>query len=69
MSEFVGIYVGECILCFTMSWKITVWYIGVAFIITLISIFCVYFSSKAEILISSSQLGEILSDNLYQLII
>ena len=57
MSEFVGIYVGECILCFTMSWKITVWYIGVAFIITLISIFCVYFSSKAEILISSSQLG------------
>ena len=24
MSEFVGIYVGECILCFTMSWKITV---------------------------------------------
>ncbi len=57
MSEFVGIYVGECILCFTMSWKITVWYIGVAFIITLISIFYVYFSSKAEILISSSQLG------------
>ena len=24
MSEFFGIYVGECILCFTMSWKITV---------------------------------------------
>ncbi len=57
MSEFVGIYVGECILGFAMSWKITVWYIGVAFIITLISIFYVYFSSKAEILISSSQLG------------
>ncbi len=40
-----------------------------SFTTSLIFILFVYFSSKAEILISSSQLGEILSDNLYQLII
>ena len=68
MSEFIGLYVGEIILCFTISWEITLWFIAVAVIISLISILYVYFSSKAEILISSSQFGEILSDNLHNYI-
>jgi ATP-binding cassette subfamily B (MDR/TAP) protein 1 len=68
MSEFIGLYVGEIILCFTISWEITVWYIAVFILITLIAIFYVYFSSKVERLISSSQFGEILSDNLHNFI-
>ena len=59
MSEFIGLYVGEIILCFTISWEITVWYIAVFILITLIAIFYVYFSSKVERLISSSQFGAI----------
>ena len=68
MSEFIGLYIGEIILCFTISWEITLWFIAVAIIISIISILYVYFSSKAEILISSSQFGEILSDNLHNFI-
>ena len=68
ISEFVGMYVGEIILCFTISWEITLWFIAVSVLISLISILYVYFSSKAEILISSSQFGEILSDNLHNYI-
>ena len=68
MSEFIGLYIGEIILCFTISWEIALWFIAVAIIISLISILYVYFSSRAEILISSSQFGEILSDNLHNFI-
>lgn len=68
MSEFIGLYVGEIILGFTISWEITVWFIAAFILITLISIFYVYFSSKVERLISSSQFGEILSDNLHNYI-
>ena len=68
ISEFVGMYVGEIILCFTINWEITLWFIAVSVIISLISIIYVYFSSKTEILISSSQFGEILSDNLHNFI-
>ena len=68
ISEFIGLYVGEIILGFTISWEITVWFIGIGLIITLISVIYVYFSSKVERLISSSQFGEILSDNLHNYI-
>ena len=68
ISEFVGLYVGELILCFTISWEITLWYLAAAILISLIAILYVYFSSKAEILIASSQFGEILSDNLHNFI-
>ena len=68
ISEYVGIYVGEIILGFTISWEITVWFIGIGLIITLISVIYVYFSSKVERLISSSQFGEILTDNLHNFI-
>ena len=47
---------------------VLLWFIAVSVIISLISIIYVYFSSKAEILISSSQFGEILSDNLHNFI-
>ena len=68
ISEYVGIYVGEIILGFTISWEITVWFIGIGLLITLISVIYVYFSSKVERLISSSQFGEILTDNLHNFI-
>ena len=68
ISEFVGLYVGELILCLTISWEITLWFVGIAILITFISILYVYFSSKVERLISSSQFGEILSDNLHNYI-
>ena len=68
ISEYVGIYVGEIILGFTISWEITVWFIIIGIIITLISVLYVYFSSKVERLISSSQFGEILTDNLHNFI-
>ena len=63
MSEFIGLYIGEIILCLTISTEVALWYMAAAAIISVISILYIYFSSKAEILISSSQFGEILSDN------
>ena len=43
ISEFIGLYVGEIILGFTISWEITVWFIAAFILITLIAIFYVYF--------------------------
>ena len=68
ISEYVGIYIGEIILGFTISWEITLWFIGIGIIITSISVIYVYFSSKVERLISSSQFGEFLTDNLHNFI-
>ena len=68
MSEFIGLYIGEIILCLTISTEVALWYMAAAAIISVISILYIYFSSRAEILISSSQFGEILSDNLHNFI-